>query len=180
MWLMQSDEATAFVKQLIEDPKRYPDRVVGIVLGAVLDDRLTDVISHYVQPNEKIFEDTFGHESGIFGSFGSRVAVGFFLGLYSVETHRDLTLIAKIRNDFAHKIGTETFETSPIRDRIDQLKIVDKRVVVKNKALWDFGDPNDFPLPTRGDRYIRAIQLLNGAFFALRTNSEPNRRIPQI
>jgi hypothetical protein len=92
MWFMRNDAATDFSKELQANPDRYPDRVAGIVLGTMVDERLTDPIKTHVQFDKKI-DETLWHETGLFGSFGARVALGFVMGLYSKETQRDLSYL---------------------------------------------------------------------------------------
>jgi mannitol operon repressor len=69
------------------------------------------------------------------GTFSSRIAACFVLGLITENEHRDLQLIRRIRNDFAHNIHT-SFETPSVVSRCSQLH---------HKAP-DFVHPNDGPV----------------------------------
>jgi hypothetical protein len=50
------------------------------------------------------------------GTFSARIAACYALGLISEREHHDLTLLRRIRNDFAHDIHT-SFETPSVVDR---------------------------------------------------------------
>jgi hypothetical protein len=174
MWMNLSDAATDFIKELNADPKKYPDRVVGIVLSAMLDERLADTIKNRVQYNDKLIENTFGHESNLFGNFGTRSILGFFLTLYSYDTYRDLTLIGKIRNAFAHKIEVHNFDDPPVRDWIDELKITSAVLNINNLTnVWNYDPQNLAPITNRTERYIRAIHALNLALYLENENPGP-------
>jgi hypothetical protein len=50
--------------------------------------------------------------------------MSFALGLIPPLVHRDLDLVRKIRNAFAHKLGVNSFEESPFRDWCAQFAIL--------------------------------------------------------
>jgi hypothetical protein len=157
MWFMVNDAATDFIRNLQNDPSKYPDRVVGIVLGAMLDERLSSTLQACVQHDTKLVEKSFNHESNLFGTFGARTNLGFFLGLFSKETHRDLELVAKIRNRFAHKVEVALFDDNPVCNWVDELKIPKKRLEINNgTTVWDFSPQNLPALKSRREIYIRA------------------------
>lgn len=166
MWFVTDDVASEFIRDLNKKPESYPDRVVGIVLGTLLDERLAATLKEVVPQDDKILEGTFDHESRVFGTFGSRIELGFVLSIFSKETRRDLMLIAKIRNGFAHKLSAKSFDSDPIRNLIDELAIPDRHLSFSNGAMvWDFNPKLLPPISTRRDRFIRAVQALNLSLF---------------
>lgn len=166
MWFLVNDAATEFIRDLNAKPDRYPDRVVGIVLGALLDERLADTLKYAIQEDKKLVQECFGHEFTLFGNFGSRSALGFFLGLYTKETHRDLVLVAKIRNAFAHKVEVHLFDDDPVCNLVNELAIPDKPLKIENPGtVWNFDPAMLGPLANGRDRFVRAIQALNLALF---------------
>jgi mannitol operon repressor len=56
------------------------------------------------------------------GTFSARIEACYALGLTSDDEHNDLTLIRRIRNEFAHNIET-TFGTPSIVSRCSQLRL---------------------------------------------------------
>jgi hypothetical protein len=165
MWFMKNDAATDFIKDLNANPDRYPDRVVGIVLGVIIDERLSDTIGAHTHKDKKITEDIF-EINGILGNAGARIPLGFMIGLYGSETNRDLTLFTKIRNAFAHRLEIASFDDSPVRDWVDQLRLPDKEIVFNNGGtIWNLGNPVDLKPKNRRGRFVRTAQMLNAAFF---------------
>jgi len=56
------------------------------------------------------------------GTFSARIDAAYCLGLLSKDENRDLHLIRKIRNDFAHKLIDMSFESQEIASRCRELK----------------------------------------------------------
>jgi hypothetical protein len=56
------------------------------------------------------------------GTFSARISACYALGLIKDAEHHDLTIIRRIRNDFAHDIHT-TFETPSVIDRCRELNM---------------------------------------------------------
>ncbi len=96
------------------------DRGVALVCAAYLDEELRALLEKtFVDvPNTvgKLFEGT-----GPVATFSSRIDLAFATGLLSVESHRALQLIRKIRNDFAHEYGERSFRDQDISARCREL-----------------------------------------------------------
>jgi hypothetical protein len=56
------------------------------------------------------------------GTFSAKIDAAFQLGLISKPLARDLHLVRRIRNDFAHDPGELTFETPAVSDRVRALE----------------------------------------------------------
>ena len=163
---MKDDVATSFIADLYRSPESYPDRVVGIVLGAIIDDRLTDLVKSRI--HQRKWKDDPFRDGGVLGSFGARSELAYMLGAISIETLEDLSRIVKIRNAFAHKVGAKDFGSQPVCDLLHQIKIPDRHFILEDLehgAIWDLGDPKDITPKTPRERFIRTIQLLNGLIF---------------
>jgi hypothetical protein len=63
----------------------------------------------------------FSPPLGPLGSFSARIELCYALGLSPKQVRRDLILIRKIRNDFAHQAKTLTFDDPGIADRCAEL-----------------------------------------------------------
>lgn len=96
------------------------NRAVAVVWPAIVENRLTDALRAYMRPDESVSKDLFRPE-GALGTFGQKVKLGYMLGLYEKDLKDDLVLVTKIRNAFAHRVDITDFETSPIRDLMDQM-----------------------------------------------------------
>lgn len=96
------------------------NRAVAVVWPAIVENRLTDALRAYTRPDESVSKELFRPE-GALGTFGQKVKLGYRLGLYEKDLKDDLVLLTKIRNAFAHRVDITDFETSPIRDFMDQM-----------------------------------------------------------
>lgn len=96
------------------------DRGVVLVCTSYIEDRLGILISKFLVngSDSKALIDDF---NGPFGTFSSRISGAHALGLISNEEMRRLTIIRKIRNDFAHELRA-SFETQKIKSRLDTFK----------------------------------------------------------
>jgi hypothetical protein len=100
--------------------KHDSNRAVAVVWPAIVENRLTDALMAYMRPDEGVAKELFRPE-GALGTFGQKIKLGYMLGLYEQDLKEDLVLLSKIRNAFAHRVDINDFETSPIRDYMDQM-----------------------------------------------------------
>jgi hypothetical protein len=66
-------------------------------------------------------DDLFDGANAPLGTFSSRIEMSYRIGLISVKFTRDLHLVRKIRNDFAHNIHGCSFEDVKVRARVTEL-----------------------------------------------------------
>ncbi|SRR6266478_1689362 len=88
------------------------DRAAAVLAGGFLDDFLEQLLrSVFVEHerNDELFEG-----NGPLRSFGSKIALVFALGIASEPVRRDLDLIRKVRNHFAHYIFEASFSLQPV------------------------------------------------------------------
>jgi DNA-binding MltR family transcriptional regulator len=98
------------------------DRAAAIVAGAMLDDALKALIEAIlVKPIKKEHSILHG-DCAPLGSFSARINAAQQLGLISNYLARDLHVVRKIRNEFAHHPLELTFESPKIRDLIAVLE----------------------------------------------------------
>ncbi len=90
-----------------------------LISTGFLEEQLEEILRAHLLKNAGT-KALFDSGNAPLGSFSSRIAACFALGLISADEHRDLTHIRHIRNEFAHKIQT-TFATPAIADRCAQL-----------------------------------------------------------
>ena len=176
MWFMKDDIASEFVTRIKDDPKSESDRSVGIVLGALIDARLSDVIKANIHQNKKMMDEYF-RDGGVFGSFAARVAMGYMMGVFGLDTYNELLCITKIRNRFAHKLDAQGFDSQGIRELVDNLPQPETRtIVVRGESFtWEIGDREK--IDNRRDKFIYSTYMLCGLFYVelLSYASEPKR-----
>ena len=106
------------------------DRGCALMAAAFLDERIMDLIKANLVSDARLAQKAFD-ASGPLGSFSSRIDMAYLMGLIPKNALRDLHLLRKIRNDFAHVSDKLTFETPLISDRCG--------------ALFFIGEPRDRP-----------------------------------
>jgi hypothetical protein len=103
---------------------RESDRAAGIVVAAMIDEALKDLLSKYLIPATKRDRDLVIGQRAPLGTFSARIDAAHQLGLISPFLARDLHIIREIRNTFAHEAAESTFQTPSVRDRIAALQQV--------------------------------------------------------
>lgn len=103
-----------------------PARVLAILAGVILDERLLQAIkAHWYDMEYKkgcsIFQDLF-RDGAPLGNFKTRINIGYAIGLYGEDVYSDLCIINKIRNKFAHSRKVKDFDTDSINSQIKNLK----------------------------------------------------------
>ncbi len=117
----RKEELTALSKSL-SFLQKQSDRAMGVIGAADLDEDLGDLLRTFFIDHTE-FVDNLLSEHGVLGAFASRIKIAFALGLISEGEYKNLNLIQKIRNRFAHRPGFEvSFETPEIKDRCLELQ----------------------------------------------------------
>ena len=102
------------------------DRGRALVTAAFLDETLKRLLmarisvggnkkKKFVQPLFDIF--------GPLSSFSAKIRICYAIGLISETVADDLDAIRRIRNEFAHSLIERSFEDSPIKEWISELKV---------------------------------------------------------
>jgi hypothetical protein len=115
-----SDSENDALAQAFVDIESSPDRAVGIVAAAFVEDRIAEAIKSRLHQDTALLDDTF-RSSGPLGSFAAKIDMAFLMGLYSKDTWKDLGAIRKIRNEFAHNVLADSFEAGRVRDWANSL-----------------------------------------------------------
>jgi DNA-binding MltR family transcriptional regulator len=116
-------------------PDEFAD--YGIVIGAMLNEShrgsvllgtsllekyLKELLHRFMVPAEtrQDDDDIFG-KNGFLGTFSSRIKLSYRLGLISEDEYRDLEVIRRIRNTFAHELLNASFDNQSISSKCDNL-----------------------------------------------------------
>lgn len=141
-----------YFQEFLKEFQTETDRGVGLVGAALLDKQLLDLLkSHFLKKKESI-ELLEGGTSPL-GTFSSRIKIGFCLGLITEFELKELQLIRKIRNEFAHQTHGLSFKNEKIAiscnkffdrmpdakmkgiERTNRTKFIDA-VIFMSLALW--------------------------------------------
>ena len=105
------------IEQMVASANKESDRGCALILSANLDNRLSELLRNLcVKEPPKSQKDLFS-KSNFPSTFSSRIDMCYALGQIGEEEYRDMNLIRKIRNEFAHHEDGLSFETAEIRQR---------------------------------------------------------------
>lgn len=97
------------------------DRGSALMAAAFLDELLKDLLKCFLVDDQKSLKELFSGTGGL-SSFSSRIELCYLLGLIPVNIKKDLHLIRKIRNEFAHSMDIIDFNHPSIAARCRELK----------------------------------------------------------
>lgn len=102
------------------------ERASVIVGSALLDETLRQIITNFLiqdKTSKKKHDKELFEGYGPLATFSARIKIAFRLGLISENEKRNLDLIRKMRNDFAHKIDDLSFDDKTIRGYVRTLNL---------------------------------------------------------
>lgn len=129
----------------LEELNKESDRGKVLISTGFMEEQLRLVLASYLMTSAAA-EELLNGANAPLGSFSARIAACFSLGLISDDEHHDLSVIRKIRNDFAHRIKT-SFKTQSVIDRCSTLRL---------KAH----DTPDHPVPPVGQFTTAAVSVI--------------------
>jgi hypothetical protein len=117
----------------------------GLVGASSVDEQLGVLIKAFFVGGKKS-ADKMLDDPGVLSSFGVRIELAFLLGLISASERRQLDIIRKIRNDFAHTVNLVSFAESRIAfsksSIADRCRALDITKIVQPSTLFEY-DIND-------------------------------------
>jgi DNA-binding MltR family transcriptional regulator len=151
-WMRLTPEHKEKVFQLFGDLSEYfrllrkeTDRGCAMIVAAHLDDKLGELLKACLIKDKEYEEEIsrFFKDPEPLGTFSARIKLAHYLNIISPQVRKDLDTIRKIRNDFAHKLEFEDFNSQSIKDRCMNLQ---------HDLLEDNRDPRE--------RFINAANVL--------------------
>ncbi len=146
-------------REIFEELESQTDRGAAIIGASLLESRIEEAIRGRLL-DDKITVVLF-EASGALGSFSAKIDLAYSLGIYGEKTYRELNIIRKIRNDFAHFVKPLDFNSQDMANRCRELWF--PKVVEINKQPLE-------PKEARA-QYLRSINILNSLIWkAVNTN----------
>lgn len=102
--------------------QKESERAKVILSAAMLDEVLEALLRAYLVPSADSNDQVFDGPNAALGTFSSRVDFSYRLGLIIKKLTRDLHLIRKIRNEFAHNVTGCSFAVSAVSNRVTLLR----------------------------------------------------------
>jgi hypothetical protein len=116
---LSPEDFAAFGREIAEVAN---PRGAAILLAVQLEEALQFALSHRLRIGSHSRTDVFGYDSPM-GTFDRKIRVAHAVKLVSDETRRNLDIIRRIRNAFAHAIVPISFETQQVVGACELLKI---------------------------------------------------------
>ena len=95
-------------------------RTIAILGGTFLEMALEHILRAYFPEDEKEVDNLFDYNQPL-GTFSGKISMAFCLGLIDKLIKDDLTLVRKIRNEFAHELFAN-FDNAKISSWCNELK----------------------------------------------------------
>jgi DNA-binding MltR family transcriptional regulator len=111
---LTKDEIDAFYDAL-------RDRDRAIVLSTIAENHLTSLLQLLMRRDEKEISQQLFNPSGPLGPFGTKIRVAYMLRILPPEVHKDLMIVSKIRNKFAHDLSVRSFNDRQITDWVKSM-----------------------------------------------------------
>jgi len=119
-------------------------RAVPIISVSVLDEALSSLLKAAMLPCPTGADPLFDGAYSPMGSFSAKIDFACRLGLISAGVAQSLHLVRKIRNDFAHDIGSCSFELASVRNRVRELSALNDVAKPERRAQFPKGMFGDF------------------------------------
>jgi len=110
MRLDQAEDLARFVEEL----KQETDRGLPLVGAALIDEKLLETLQSFFC-NDKSSGKLLTNGNAPLGTFSSRIEACFALGLIDEFEYKEISLIRKVRNKFAHAKHGISFQTEEVR-----------------------------------------------------------------
>jgi DNA-binding MltR family transcriptional regulator len=116
-----SSDAKPFDEKLTKDEieafyDALRDRDRAIVLSAIAENHLKSLLQLLMRRDEKEISQQLFNPSGPLGPFGTKIRLAYMLRILPPEIHKDLMIVSKIRNKFAHDLSVKSFDDQQIAD----------------------------------------------------------------
>ena len=119
--------------------EKETDRASVILSCAMIEGTLETMIKSRLVPSPTAEDNLFDTPYAPISNFRAKIELAYRIGLISSNLCRDLNIIRRIRNDFAHNIEGCSFEDLDVRNRITELMrssgIADKVPIVRTEAF---------------------------------------------
>ena len=109
------------LNRLAEEMDSESERGAILVAAAMLENALVDLLQSYLVPKPLSSDSLFDGAAAPLASFSARIDLAYRIGLISDGFARDLHIIRRIRNDFAHRPSSCTLNEESALARITEL-----------------------------------------------------------
>jgi hypothetical protein len=139
------EHASHWADIFLEEFSKESDRAAVIVAASIFDDALGNLLKQFLVPTASSQDELFDGANAPLSTFSAKIAFAHRLGLISGAFARNLHLIRRIRNEFAHNIHGGSFQDSAVKSRVMELyKSQGYRNISDDTRLHPKGPRGDF------------------------------------
>ncbi|MDR7335130.1 hypothetical protein [Roseateles asaccharophilus] len=117
----RSERVAHWNNVFVKEFGRESDRAAVIVAASIFDSSLDSLLRQYLVPCSSSNDDLFDGTNAPLSTFSAKIAMAHRLGLITTKFCRNLHLIRRIRNEFAHNIHGGSFEDTAVKARVREL-----------------------------------------------------------
>jgi len=107
-------------EKFVEDFKKESDRSAVILGTAKLDIQLYQILRKVLRSTPSSRDDLLDDGRPL-GTFSSRIDMAYRLGLITADFARELHLVRRIRDSFAHELSNATLKYGAYQDRLNEI-----------------------------------------------------------
>ncbi|WHY75718.1 MltR family transcriptional regulator [Neobacillus sp. WH10] len=112
----------AYRKEFEKEISNNSDRGIVLICGSIIDSMLSELLKAFLIKSDRIDKEVLNN-NGILGTFDSKIKIAYYLGLLSIEERRNLELLQKVRNKFAHIALNISFEDNDVSNICSNFRI---------------------------------------------------------
>lgn len=110
-----------FIYMLREEWSAGSDRSCVIVVASIIDELLGQLIRARLAPNPSSTDTLFDGPNAPLASLSARIDLSYRIGIISSKLCRDLHIVRRLRNHFAHSVQACTFADTGCKDQVQEL-----------------------------------------------------------
>lgn len=120
--MSQHNNESEAIFRLASELDQETDRALAVIISAHLEYLLQRLISTTLKMPTSVHQFLFEGANAPLSTFSVKIKLVDCYGWFSSDVIRDLDLIRKIRNEFAHELIGVSFETPSVKSRCGELK----------------------------------------------------------
>ncbi len=131
------DLQTASIESVLTNALRVSDREATILIFALIDDLATNFLR--MRLTGKVHsgvDETFFKGNGMLATTYNKIALLAGMEWIRHDTYKNLSLIRKIRNEFAHHVKYSSLLDSPIKEYINSMIAVEDRIIASQEEKY--------------------------------------------
>ncbi|MGL5693198.1 MAG: MltR family transcriptional regulator, partial [Peptostreptococcaceae bacterium] len=177
--LKQQENLKAINKEIDEGS----DRAVGILCGSILEEQLKKILKTFLVKDIKVEKEFLGGKGAI-STFESRIIACYSMGLIDDTEYKNLEIMRKIRNKFAHSFEPIDFNNQAVKDLCNNLKVpiekyMPKIIKIKDNKACELDLEPFKPDCSRRDRFVKTFNYLS-MLFTFREFEISNKRLKKL